>query len=120
VDPWPFVIAALASYRLTRFVVTDSLPDPVRRRIFRRFPPDEMWAKAFPRVRKGQPVVRVSKVGQLLDCPFCTGWWMAGLSLAVAYALGYTSTRPATLLGLWWALAGAQGLLNALDGRLSR
>jgi hypothetical protein len=120
VSPYVFVLAALAAYRLTRFVVDDSLLQGPRRWVFRRFPPDQVWVAGF-QAEHGRE--RPHKLGQLLDCTYCTGFWMAGLVLLVVWALGYLNADPVEsfmFVALWWALAGAQALLNAIDHRLNR
>lgn len=110
--PFTFVLVALAAYRLTRFVVADSLLAPQRRWLFERFPPSQGLANVFG---KDHP----SRLGQLIDCPYCIGFWISGLCLWVADALGYVHVGVATFLALWWAVAGAQAMLNAADRRLS-
>lgn len=113
-DPWPFAVAVLAAYRLTRFLVHDTLLLDARRWLFRRYPPDEQWAAAFGHQR-------AHKLGQLVDCHYCTGFWMSGLVLAGAIAAGAVEThRPLVVVALWWALAGAQALANTIDARLGR
>ena len=111
--PWPFVLTVLAAYRVTRFVVTDSLIDGARRRLFLRFPPDETYARASGRLK-------LSKIGQLFDCPACFGWWASGGALGVATAFGAGPEHPGLFLAIWWAVAGGQVLLSWLDGWLTR
>lgn len=54
-----FIILALASYRLTRLLVEDALLDGPRNRFWAKFPPES------------------SKVGYLLTCYWCTGFWIS-------------------------------------------
>jgi hypothetical protein len=123
VSPYVFVLAALAAYRLARFVVHDSLLEDARRWVFRRFPPDQVWVQGFQAEHQR---TRPHKLGQLLDCTYCLGFWISGLVLVAAYALGHVpavtdnDSGYATFVALWWALAGAQALLNAIDHRLTR
>lgn len=90
---------ALASYRVTRLVVTDDIVQPARKLWFRRFPLD-------------------TKPGTLFSCTYCAGFWVSGLMLLVAHLTGFARWPVRYDLVLWWTVSGAQALLNALDARL--
>ena len=60
-------VFALATFRLTRFVVEDVLPEPLRNIIWKRFPP-----------HKG--------LGYLITCYWCSSFWIATL-LTAGYIL---------------------------------
>lgn len=127
-----FVLVVLAAYRATRFVVDDSLIEGARHRWFLRFPPDEYyrrWSRegttAGPEsvvtttwVLHADPVRPVHKLGQLMDCAYCTGWWASGVVLACFAAFGLVDWRWRSV-AFWPAVAGGQGLLNALDTKLN-
>lgn len=52
---WPFLLLALAAWRIWRLLAHDTILDPVRQRIVR---PE-------------------SKQEEFLQCPFCAGFWVA-------------------------------------------
>ncbi len=77
------LILALAAYRLTRMVTTDTIFDKPRIRIFRRYPPPGSWQTVG---RKGETLpdgqIRDAHwIGKLIDCPWCIGFWIAGASV---------------------------------------
>lgn len=86
------VVAALAAYRATRLVVTDSIFDRPRNWVFTHAP---------------------AKIGEFVDCPHCVGVWAAGAAAAVV--LGAPDLGPKILSPL--AVAGAVSLLASWDGR---
>ncbi len=95
------VALCLASYRVTRFVVEDSLLDNPREALFAKYPPD------------------THKLTYLLSCVFCAGWWVSGLMLAIAHLVGLANWPLRWDLVLWWAVAGGQALLSAVDLKLT-
>lgn len=117
-----FVCMVLAAYRATRFVTDDSLIDRLRHRWFLRFPPDDEYGRwRFEEgrwVNHATPVRLPHKLGQLIQCPLCTGWWASGVVLACFAAFGFVDWRWRSI-ALWPAVAGGQGLLNLVDSKLS-
>lgn len=93
-----FVILWLATYRVTRLFVADSVLDGPRERLFARWPPDDDYAADNRRP--------VSKLGQLFNCWFCIGFWLSGAVVVVS--VQYVSV-PLPVLW-WWAVSGAVGL----------
>lgn len=93
-----FVLASLAAYRASRLVTRDSLLDSWRRRWWLRFPPG------------GE---RTHPLGQLVDCPWCFGWWCAGSTWLVVWHF-----QPLVLPGLWWPAMGV--VVGALGAMLER
>lgn len=112
VEPWEFLIVALAAARITRFVVLDSLigfnldsGSKMSRRldVFAYAPDgsDRSWVRA--------------KIGDLLNCTYCTGFWITVACWAAAvwgpgWAIGFLTC---------WAAACVQALLNVADRALS-
>jgi len=103
-----FLLVSLASYRITRFIVFDSLIGAdlgsgsrfsiwLTQFAYNSDGTDRSWARG--------------KIGDLLNCPWCTGFWV---SVAVT---AWWVFLPAG--ALWflvpWAVAGTQGLLTQLD-----
>ena len=132
-----FALCALAAYRATRLIVSDTILDRPRERLFDRFPPDGDraklrvdWARwgsrpaggAFmlprtPDVERFPPdgYRPVSKVGQLLECQFCAGVWLSALTVGAVWCV-----LSLPLPALWFVgVMGAQALLSATDARLS-
>lgn len=101
----PLIILALASYRLTRFLVIDTMIASTRNK-FHGF----LINKAQ---KQGKLHSVWEKLYDLTSCTWCAGFWVsAGLYWA------YT-TEP---LGIWtlyiidaFAIAGIQGMLHALE-----
>jgi hypothetical protein len=95
--PFEFTIVVLAAARATRLVTADTILDGPRDRI------------------KGVTL------DELVRCPYCVGWWLSVVTYVVAVlVLGRVHDAPI----LWhcvmvWAVAGAQSLLNAVDGAMS-
>lgn len=87
-----FLVVALAAYRLTRLLVTDTILDRPRNWLFTHAP---------------------AKIGELLDCPHCLGVWVgAGCTLLVLLA---RYNGPWILMP--FAAAGIVSLLAHYDGR---
>lgn len=93
-DLLTFLIYALAAYRVTRFIIEDSLPERLRNRIWDRFPP-----------HKG--------IGYLITCYWCSGFWVATL-LTVGYIL-----VPSVMfyVALALALSTTTGIISKLLDR---
>lgn len=97
-------VLGLAAYRATQLVVWDTIGDPLRSKV-------EMWrvAKFDSRTRKF--------VNDLIRCPYCAGWWLSLVTLAVYL----TAAGQWGAASLWvhavefWAVAGVQSLLNRWD-----
>lgn len=64
-SPLSFAVTALATYRLTRMITRDHIAEPLRERIWKKYPPES------------------TKVGYLITCDWCTSIWVAsGLQLS--------------------------------------
>ena len=93
-DLLTFLIYALAAYRVTRFIIEDSLPERVRNVIWNRFPPTH-------------------GIGYLITCYWCSGFWVATL-LTVGYIL-----VPSVMfyIALALALSTTTGIISKLLDR---
>jgi hypothetical protein len=115
---------ALASYRLTRIVTLDLFTQPWREQVFNRWPPDDdrahwRWVPELRALAKRDPKVpapRVHWLGQLVECPWCCGWWISGLVVAAAAAVG---SVPLPLL-TWPAVSTLVGLTGEVDLAFTR
>lgn len=121
VTPFEFVVVALAAYRVTRFLLWDSLMgmgvvggefvsklgERIDRFAYDAAGNDRSWWRG--------------KVGDLLTCPFCLGFWVSG-GCYVALLAGSGrewSGAPVVLHGLVvFAVAAVQSWLCVLDARL--
>lgn len=66
-EPLTFVILALAAFRVTRVITTDTIFESVRERIWKKFPS----SKGF---------------GYLITCDWCTGFYVS-IAFVLAYLL---------------------------------
>lgn len=113
------VIVGLAGYRLSRFLGVDTLFDNIRHRFFRRFPPDDDYARMY-RLDDGKgkgswqiaasPKRPLSKLGQLVICPWCSSVWFIAAIVAV---LAWRENIPDPLL-VWAASCSVAGLCGKL------
>jgi hypothetical protein len=103
------VLLALAAYRATQLAVHDALLDPVRDRVL-------AW-----HTRRLDSPYRAAVV-TLISCTYCAGWWLSGvLLLTWLLTTGQLDQAPLLVHGLeWFAVAGAQSLLNRWDDTRDR
>jgi hypothetical protein len=79
------VIDSLAAYRLTRLVSVDTLPPAVRARAR-----VQRWAR-----RRNHPAVI-----ELIACPWCIGFWMAGATVVARHVIPRQWTPIARVLAI--------------------
>ena len=89
-----FVILALAAYRITHLITTDAILDGFR---------NWVWKKWSP----------MTKIGYLITCNWCTGFWVsfalvAGVSILPQFTF---------VVSLIMAISAVVGLLSALIER---
>ena len=85
-----FIILALASWRITRFLIEDHLFGPLRDRIWSKFPPES------------------TKIGYLFTCYWCMGFWVAAI-VVVSYILVPVVAIPVLTV---FALSAIVGLID--------
>lgn len=89
-----FVIYALATFRITRFLLADELFSPLRDRIWAKWPPES------------------TKIGYLLTCPWCLSVWIALPLSVMMFFCGIIGMAIAAIFALS-AIAGiTQSLLD--------
>jgi hypothetical protein len=89
-----FIILALGAFRLTHLITTDAIADGFRNWI---------WSKYSP----------MTKIGYLITCNWCTGFWVSLL-----FVVGASILPQLTLVvSLVLAISAAIGLLSALIER---
>lgn len=91
IDPFTFVILALATFRLTRLITTDTIFDPIREKIWNKFPPNRI------------------NIGYLITCDWCTSIWVAPL-VVIAYLL---APQVVFVVSLVLATSAVVGILAA-------
>lgn len=96
-----FMLAGLATYRLTMFVVFDDAPLGIMLHI-------RVALGAYDWADDGSDK-RKKWTGDFISCPYCVGQWVALLALVAVL-------RPAPVLDallLWQAIAGIQAFMQA-------
>lgn len=81
-----YILLVLAAYRTTRLITTDTVTEPIREKIWKKFPPSTMF-------------------GYLLTCNWCVGFWVS-LAFVVAYILVPDVTFVVSLVLSTSALVG--------------
>lgn len=85
-----FVILALAAYRTTHLITTDAIADGFRNWVWSKFPP-------------------ATKVGYLITCNWCTGFWVSLL-----FVIGASILPQFTfVVSLIMAISAVVGLISA-------
>lgn len=93
-DIFLFIIYTLAGWRICRFIIEDTIFEPVRNKIWDRFPP-----------HRG--------LGYLITC-----YWCSGVYVASALTLGYILVPSVmSIIATALALAASIGILNKLLDR---
>jgi hypothetical protein len=90
-----FIILALATYRVTRFLTTDHLFEGPREKIFNRYNPS------------------TSKIGYLFTCEWCMSIWI-GLGFVFWYTINQEFTR---FFAVAFALSAIASLLSAYENK---
>lgn len=104
-----FVLTTLATYWAWWVPAKSALLKRLREAFYNRYPPDPVrrkmvgvWSRDLgdvvmrERVTKDR-TVRVSQFSKMLDCPWCAGFWLAGL-----VTLGLDLHGSVPLPALWW------------------
>ena len=96
---WPLLIFVFGIISITRLITTDTIIEDLRNRFFVHWPHEGFTTKTRP--KRGEFVTtsgavyyvnKGTKLGELIHCPWCTGFWVAlGLWAAfVAWPVGTT------------------------------
>lgn len=103
---YEFALLALAAFRLWKLIGDDRILDRPRE-----------WVLRHTDDRRED-----TKWGDFIVCPWCAGFWISGLVyLAWMLTLGDlpdSASAAATMLGVWFALSGAVGLIGVALARL--
>lgn len=85
-----FVILALGAYRITHLITTDAIADEFRTKVWKKFPPS-------------------TKIGYLITCNWCTGFWVS-LFLVAGFSILPQFTFVVSLI---MAISALVGLISA-------
>jgi hypothetical protein len=94
IDAFTFVILALGAYRATHLITTDAIADGFRNKVWSKFPP-------------------TTKIGYLITCNWCTGFWMAGIFVVGASIL----PQLTFVVSLVLAISALIGIISAWTER---
>lgn len=97
-SPYHFVLLALATWRVWKIIADDDISQrPVNWLLSRKLA--GKWA------------------AQLVDCVWCLGWWLSGISYAVWLSIigewPDAVSEGVGAFGIWLALAAAVGLIGS-------
>ncbi|WP_050614349.1 DUF1360 domain-containing protein [Bacillus testis] len=108
-----FILLSLASFRLTRLIVYDKITAFIRKPFFEEVEEKNEQGEMETYIVPRQSGLR-GWIGQLLDCYWCTGMWIAFFIVAVYYLIPYWSGPLVAVL----AVAGLAALLESVVQRL--
>ena len=102
-----FTLLSFAAYRAARAISLDTITEPLRDGL-------EDWSIGHTGWRR--------KLSELVSCGWCSGFWLSGITYFTYVAVtGSVDDEPVLIhLMWWWAVAGAQSLLIAIDSFLLR
>ncbi len=85
-----FIILALGAYRATHLITTDAIADDFRQKVWSKWPP-------------------TTKIGYLITCNWCTGFWVSLL-----FVIGVSILPQLTfVVSLVLAISAAIGMISA-------
>ena len=109
-----FLVVALAVFRVSRLIVSDTILDTPRLWILTRYPASDTvfvdWRDDLFWVEKvgGWMAIKPHLIGELISCVWCTGFWIS----VIAVAAWWQSPEVAWWLALPFALSAVAGLLE--------
>lgn len=106
IDIIPLIVLGFAAFRLTRFLVIDTLFEHTRHKLYAFF--------ANQAQKEGKLHFVWEKLYDLSSCTWCTGFW---LTLALYSSYIWTAPWDFTRFDVInvFAIAGIQGMLHALE-----
>jgi hypothetical protein len=87
-----FLVLGLATYRLTRLITTDNITEPIRERIWDKYPPQS------------------TRLGYLITCDWCSSIWVASIVIPSAMIIPVLVYVYAV-----FAVSAIAGLLTAYE-----
>lgn len=110
IAPWWFVLLSFAAYRVFRLLAEDTILDRPRRWLLRLGDWDEEGEEDPPEDYR-------FKWGIFLTCPYCAGFWISGIGLAL-YSLVIEWHGVLAFLVTWFAVSAVVAFLAKADGVL--
>ena len=96
---WPLLILAFGIYSITRLISKDSIIDRQRNWFYDRFPHEGYQTKNKPKRGAAMQisgglwyVTHGHKLGELVHCPWCMGFWVSALVFAAFVAWPVATT----------------------------
>lgn len=86
-----YIILALAVYRMTRLVTTDTILEKFRELVWRKSPPEK------------------NGIGYLITCNWCTSFWVSSL----VFSMYKMMTEPTVFVCSIFALSGVVGIITS-------
>lgn len=113
---WPIVVLALAVYSVTRLISKDSIIDRQREWFYNRFPHEGFTTKVRP--TRGQFILTGDhyyvtvghKLGEMVSCPWCMGFWVS----LVGCLLFWAAPVVTTAIAVPWALRVIPGVIESI------
>lgn len=109
--PLELLLLALAAYRTTRLVLTDTITKGFRDWWYIRFPPPHLVVEARQSMTEEWVPLKAHPLGTLFSCSWCLGFWIS-LAWAGAY---WAWPVPVTYAALPLALSVVVGKLGERD-----
>ncbi len=113
-----YVLIILATFRLTRFMITDMMPlGWLRERFLEWLRPSDEW-----KIENNQPYASGhwgwlgGKLHYLLGCPWCMSIWV-GAGVVYVFTLFTSVPLP---VAVWLSASALTGLLANLEDKLSQ
>lgn len=110
-----FVVLALAVYRVTRLIVTDTILDKPREALLTRYPASDTvfaeWADGlvWSETVEGWIALEPSWLGDLVSCVWCAGFWIS----VVAVLLWWLAPGLVWWLALPFAFSAVVGIIES-------
>lgn len=105
-DPTLLTLDALACFRLTRLLVSDTITQPLRQAVIGTAYAPERDLSGF-----AMPVAKRPRLAEFVTCPWCMGMWLAGLVVLCQALIPAVWIYAAALL----AFSAVAGLLSELS-----
>ncbi len=104
IEPWAFVIIALAAWRVFHLIAKDKILNRPRRWLLRG--PLETWEKEGDDPGDDYRL----EWGLFLTCAYCAGFWISGIALSL-YCVIVEWVGVFSFLCLWFAISAAVALI---------
>ena len=113
ITPFHFVILSIATFRITRLIVSDRITQGLRDfcMIISASTDPETGSTYIVRTKRVRGVRRA--IGEIMGCPWCMGMWIAVVALALYVAATVYSFVSAWAIIFIFALAGSASVIQS-------